>query len=111
MTIPIILLKFFAEIVGTFIFIILIFIITNKESRAHIVAVPIGLALALCIFIFGDFTGGHFNPAVSFAFFIKDPKVFTGLMLLVYCGAQAIGAFSALELNNYMIKSKYFNLN
>ena len=105
MNIPLLLLKFCAEIVGTFIFLLLIFLITSNYSGAHTVALPIGLALALAIFLFGDFTGGHFNPAVSFAFFIKDPKVFTGFMLLVYIKAQIIGGVLALYTHNY-IKSK-----
>lgn len=111
MNIPSLLLKFFAEIVGTFIFIILILLITHKEKNAHYVALPIGLALIISIIIFGNFTGGHFNPAVSFAFYIKDPNIFTGIMLAVYTLAQIIGAFMALEINNYIIKSHYFNLN
>jgi glycerol uptake facilitator-like aquaporin len=102
MNIPKLLLQFLAEIVGTFIFIILIFIITSKESSSHIVAIPIGLALAISILIFGDFTGGHFNPAISFAFFIKDPQIFTGAMLAVYCLAQMIGGLTALEFYNYI---------
>jgi len=106
MNIPTLLLKFIAEIVGTFIFISLIFIITNKDSHAHIVAIPIGLALAISIYIFGDFTGGHFNPAISFAIFIKDPKIFTGIMLIVYCVAQAIGSYSALEFFIYIKDQK-----
>ena len=102
MNIPKIILQFIAEIIGTFIFISLIFIITSKETNAHIVAIPIGLALAISILIFGDFTGGHFNPAISFAIFIKEPKIFTGTMLAVYCLAQMIGGFSALEFYNYI---------
>ena len=105
MNIPIFLLKFIAEIVGTFIFLLLIFLITSTYSGAQTVALPIGLALALSIFLFGDFTGGHFNPAVSFAFFIKDPKLFTGLMLLAYIVAQMIGGVLALYTHTY-IKSK-----
>ena len=102
------LMKFISEMIGTFIFILLILVITSKNTEAINVAVPIGLALAISIVIFGDISGGHFNPAVSFAMFIKNPKVFTGLMLLLYTFAQVIGAFSALEINKF-INSKYFN--
>jgi aquaporin Z len=102
------LMKFISEMIGTFIFILLILVITSKNTEAINVAVPIGLALAVSIVIFGDISGGHFNPAVSFAMFIKNPKVFTGLMLLLYTFAQVIGAFSALEINKF-INSKYFN--
>jgi len=102
------LMKFISEMIGTFIFILLILVITSKNTEAINVALPIGLALAVSIVIFGDISGGHFNPAVSFAMFIKNPKVFTGLMLLLYTFAQVIGAFSALEINKF-INSKYFN--
>jgi aquaporin Z len=102
------LIKFISEMIGTFIFILLILLITSKNTEAINVALPIGLALAVSIVIFGDISGGHFNPAVSFAMFIKNPKVFTGLMLLLYTFAQVIGAFSALEINKF-INSKYFN--
>ena len=109
MNITNLLFKFFGEIFGTFIFIILILIITRKETRSYVVAVPIGLALAISIIIFGEFTGGHFNPAVTFTFFIKDPKAFTGLMAAIYITAQIIGAYTALEINNY-INSKYLKI-
>ena len=91
--------QFILEIIGTFIFILLILVVTGRESGATNVALPIGLALALPIYLFGDITGGHFNPAVSFAIFIKNPKIFTGLMLMVYITAQVIGSFLALETN------------
>ena len=100
------LLKFIAELVGTFIFIILIFTITSHESGAHIVALPIGLALAVSIFLFGDISGGHFNPAVSFAMYIKNPKLFTGIMLLIYCIAQALGGLLAYKAHN-LIQSNF----
>ena len=107
---PSLVVRFFSEIVGTFIFIILILLVTNKNTEAVNVALPIGLALAISILIFGDITGGHFNPVVSFTMFIKNPKIFTGLMLLIYITAQIIGAFTALEINNIIIKSKYYKI-
>jgi aquaporin Z len=108
MDISTLMIKFFSELIGTFIFILLILVITSKHTDAIVVALPIGLALAVSIVIFGDVSGGHFNPAVSFAMFIKNPKVFTGLMLLIYVIAQIIGAFSALEINKF-INSTYYN--
>ena len=98
------LLKFFGEIVGTFIFIILILLITSKYSGAHTVALPIGIALALSIFLFGDLTGGHFNPAVSFTFFLKNPAEFTCFMLLTYIVAQMIGGALAYYTHKFIAK-------
>ena len=42
--------------------------------------------------------------------FIKNPKVFTGIMLLIYITAQVIGAFSALEMNKFINSTYYKNL-
>jgi glycerol uptake facilitator-like aquaporin len=94
--------KFVSEIIGTFIFIILIFTITSKQSGATNVALPIGLALALVIYLFADITGGHFNPAVSFAIYIQNPKIFTGIMLLIYSFAQALGGILAYNTHAFI---------
>lgn len=104
MNIPIIVLQFLAEIVGTFLFVILILLITSKWTGSNKVALPIGLALALCIFLFGDLTGGHFNPAVSFGFFVKDPKLFTGVMLIIYTIGQVIGGIIAVEFHGHILE-------
>jgi glycerol uptake facilitator-like aquaporin len=96
------LLRFMCEIIGTFIFIFLIFTTTSKLSGSVNVALPIGLALALSIYVFGDITGGHFNPAVSFAIYVQNPKIFTGIMLLIYCSAQAIGGILAYKVHSLL---------
>ena len=101
-----ILVKFLAEVIGTFIFIILIFTITSRQSGATNVALPIGLALGLVIYLFGDITGGHFNPAVSFAIYIQNPKIFTGIMLIIYSSAQALGGILAYNTHAF-IQSNY----
>jgi aquaporin Z len=91
--------KSFGEMAGTFILISVILMITGKTSGASNVAVPIGLALVVAIYLFGDLTGGHFNPAVSLTMFMKNSTTFTGLMLLTYMVAQCIGGLSALHWN------------
>ena len=59
--------KYLVEFLGT---LFLMFVIMSVGE-----ALPVGLALTLAIYLGGAISGGHFNPAVSFAFFIKDPKV------------------------------------
>ena len=102
MNIASLILRFFCEIIGTFIFLFIIFTTTSKLSGAVNVALPIGLGLALSIYLFGDITGGHFNPAVSFAIYIQNPKIFTGIMLIVYCCAQALGGVLAYQVHSLL---------
>ena len=81
-TIAIMLPALFAECIGTFVFVSVI-LMTGQ-------ALPIGVALAAVIFMIGPISGGHVNPAVSFAMFLKKAiKVET---LVAYVIAQAVGA-------------------
>lgn len=89
--------KSFGEMAGTFILVSVILMITSKTTGASNVALPIGLALVVGIYLFGDLTGGHFNPAVSLAMFMKNPVTFTGVMLLAYVIAQCLGGLIALQ--------------
>lgn len=80
-----------AEVIGTFIF--LSAILWTSE------AIPIAIALAAVIFVFGTVSGGHFNPAVSVMFFAKgnDPHVNSPINLLGYIIAQLLGAMLAIS--------------
>ena len=71
--------------------------ITSKAKGASNVAIPIGLALLVAIYLFGDLTGGHFNPAVSLTMFYKNPVAFPAVMLLVYVISQCVGGLLALQ--------------
>ncbi|XP_059156612.1 aquaporin AQPAn.G-like [Physella acuta] len=54
------------------------------------VAFSFGLGLAMAIWIFGQISGSHVNPAVSLGFFLTGH---IGLLkLCVYCVAQVVGA-------------------
>ena len=50
---------------------LLIYSINACQSGAS-VSTDVGLTLFACILLFGDVSGGHFNPAVSIAVFIKE---------------------------------------
>ena len=56
----------------------------------------IGLTLAAVILIVGETSGGHINPAVSFAMFLKGAISVTELVS--YSVAQCAGAASALAV-------------
>ena len=78
--------KFIAEFVGTFVF--LGVILATGE------AIPIGLALAVVIFLIGRVSGGHVNPAVSAMFYARGDM--SSSQFGSYVVAQILGALCAL---------------
>ena len=53
----------------------------------------IGLTLAVVIWAIGGISGGHVNPAVTFAMWLKGG--FSGTKVLSYYAAQFLGAAAA----------------
>jgi len=78
--------SYLAEYVGTFFFVLVIFV-----SMAH--PLVIGGALALAIYLIADVSDGHVNPAVSLAMFMDGHIKF--MEFLGYCLAQLAGGASA----------------
>jgi aquaporin Z len=78
--------KFVAEFIGTFVF--LGVILATGE------AIPIGLALAVVIFLIGRVSGGHVNPAVSAMLYAKGD--ITSSQFGSYVVAQVLGGLCAL---------------
>jgi aquaporin Z len=78
--------SYLAEYLGAFFFILAIF---SSGGNPLI----IGGALALVIFLVGGVSGGHINPAVSVAMFMKHDL--NMMQLLGYVVAQCLGGASA----------------
>ena len=70
-----------AEVVGTFFFLSIIL--------SHGKPIPIALGLLAAIYLAGDISGGHFNPAVTFMIALKDPNFnkFIPYVLSQFAGA------------------------
>src|ERR687891_1414791 len=90
----------FAELVATLLFVFLgagavvvTGTLTNGEltaTRLVVIALAHGLAIALLAFATANISGGHINPAVTFAALLtKKINIARGLMFMV---AQLIGA-------------------
>ena len=75
-------LTLFVEFVGTFIFLSVIAGIGK--------AIPIGLALIAVIYFGGKYSGGAFNPAVSFMMF-ADKKIDL-VTFVLYCIVQILAS-------------------
>ena len=81
------------EFIGSIFFIFVVI-----ATRA---AIPIGLALMLCILIGGNISGGHFNPAVTIAMTLNNkiaPK-----QAMMYIIAQILGGISGVLLHKLVL--------
>jgi glycerol uptake facilitator-like aquaporin len=75
-----------AEFMGTFLFVMSILITGNP--------LVIGATLALIIWLLTNTSGGHLNPAVSLAFWLRGNL--DNLEYIGYIGAQFLAGASAL---------------
>jgi aquaporin Z len=91
-------LKFIIEILGTFLF---LSVILNSLSDNSITPISIVVALLAVIYFGGRVSGGHFNPAVSVAMFLK--KNITVNLLVGYIISQLIGAGLAVKFNDLVL--------
>jgi glycerol uptake facilitator-like aquaporin len=76
-----------AEFLGTLLFILTI-IATGGSS------IFTGLVLAIIIFLIGDVSGGHVNPAVSFAMFLSGSL--PASTFIAYSVVQILGGLTAV---------------
>jgi aquaporin Z len=95
---------FFAELVGTFVFLSVIIISGHATSRCAdaLTWIKIGLALAISILLVAKISGGHLNPAVSFMLYLNNDIPIESLA--VYIIAQLIGGVLAFVYYSYIQK-------
>jgi aquaporin Z len=63
--------KYIAEFIGTFFLVLTIGCTVIPAASGVIAPLAIGAALMVMVFAGGHISGGHFNPAVTFAIFIR----------------------------------------
>ena len=91
--------KLTAELIGTFLLTFCILssvqnmILLGTPHDFFLVCITHGLILCIIAFIYGPISGGHVNPAVTFAFLLrKKIDIYT---FGFYVAAQMVGAFLA----------------
>jgi aquaporin Z len=94
--------KYLTEFIGTF---FLVFTICAAVLSAQPLApLAIGAMLATMIFAGGHISGGHFNPAVSVAVYIRGRLALSDL--LPYIAAQLAGALVAAAAARFVVNEK-----
>lgn len=88
--------RFFAEVIGTFIVVVLATGSVVLDARSGgvlglpFVAFAPSVGVAIGVYLFGKISMAHFNPAVSVAFLIS--RHITSKQFLYYLAAEVIGA-------------------
>lgn len=98
--------KYFSEFIGTFTLVfcgtgaVTINEITNGAVSHVGVALTFGLIVMAMIYSLGDVSGAHMNPAVSFAFWVRQELSFSEF--LKFSMSQIAGAFLASGLLKFL---------
>lgn len=101
--------KFIVEVIGTFIVVVLAtgsVVIDAKLNGAlgiPFIAFAPFVGVAIGVYLFGQISMAHFNPAVTIGFLIA--KHITKHQLLLYIGAEIIGALLGGLFVRYIIGS------
>ena len=85
--------KLVVEFIGMFIFVFTIGMATNKAGAGPLAPLAIGSVLMVMVFAGGHVSGGHFNPAVSTAVFVRGRM--TSTEYGAYMVTQVIAAVAA----------------
>ncbi len=90
--------KLAVEFIGMFMFVFTVGMATNKAGAGTLAPLAIGSALMVMVFAGGHISGGHFNPAVSLAVFLR------GKMASKECGAYMVTQFVAAVLAGVTVR-------
>lgn len=93
--------KYLVELIGTFIFVSVIgFTVVKPGDAGALAPLAIGSALMVMIYAGGHISGGHFNPAVTLAVFLRGKCPASDVV--PYWVAQIVGAIAAAFLVLFM---------
>jgi aquaporin Z len=85
--------KLVVEFIGMFFFVFTVGMATNKAGAGPLAPLAIGAVLMVMVFAGGHVSGGHFNPAVSTAVFMRGRM--TSTEWVAYMGTQVAAAIVA----------------
>merc|ERR1719217_1740725 len=85
--------KLVAEFLGTFYLVLTVGLNVLGKSPAPVFS--IAAALMCMIFSLGNVSGGHFNPAVTFAILISGRQIISATEAAAYMGSQVLGGVAA----------------
>ena len=89
--------KYLTEFIGTFLFVLTVgMVVIDPGGSGPLAAIPIGAALMVLVYAGGHVSGGHYNPAVTLAVWLRGRCPVSDVPF--YWGAQILGALLASQL-------------
>lgn len=93
--------KYLTEFIGTFFLVLTVGCTVIPGAAGVIAPLAIGAALMVMVFAGGHISGGHFNPAVTLAVFIRGR--FEVKDVLPYWIAQIVGGVAAAYVSIFLV--------
>ena len=93
--------RYLVEFLGTFFLVLTVGLVVQNGSAGPAGPLAIGSALMIMVYAGGHISGGHYNPAVTLAVWIRGRT--SGRDVPGYVGAQLIAAVLAAAAVHYLI--------
>jgi len=97
--------KLLVEFIGAFFLVFVIGMTVLEPGAGPFAPIAIGLALAVMVYAGGHISGGHYNPAVTLAIWLR--KKMSANEAIGYMAVQIVGALAAAGLALYLKGSPY----
>lgn len=88
-----------SEFIGTGILVMVALVLSQTTAVSYFIGTSVAAALILVYLIFGQISGAHVNPAITFGMWTA--RLIGTLRAVLYIAAQLLGALAALELFQY----------
>ena len=92
--------KYVVEFIGTFFLVLTIGMVVIEPSAGALAPLAIGSALAVMVYAGGHVSGGHYNPAVTLAVWLRGKS--TAGRALTYMAVQIVASIVAAFLALFM---------
>lgn len=93
--------KYVYEAIGTFFLVLTVgMVVIEPGSAGNLAPLAIGTVLAVMVFAGGHVSGGHFNPAVSLAVYLRGKLTLNDM--LIYWAAQVVAGIVAAFIVLYI---------
>src|SRR5262245_59004077 len=91
--------RYVTELIGTFFLVLTV--CCASLAGASLAPLAIGAVLMVMIFAGGHISGGHYNPAVTLAVYLRGKLALADVPW--YMGAQLVGGLAAAGLSRYLV--------
>lgn len=92
--------KYLVELIGTFLFVLTVGMVVIDPGAGPFAPLAIGCALMVLVYAGGHVSGGHYNPAVTLAIWLRGRC--RAVDVPAYWIAQILGAFAASYVVLYL---------